>query len=206
MALDVFLFAGSFIGQHNEIVVGPSGNTAIANTRRQRPGERFAARRHASARWRGRRWWLGRFTRLFIALAFSGDADAVAANQSDSSATSRRAADAHDWRRDGAELHGRDRDAGERQLRQRGRVAGACLRRHRRRRDRSDQLAPRSTSNVQRRRREHRRATRRSPASRATAPSRVRARWRDGGWAGALGALALAVAGDAVGCGASTAR
>ncbi len=82
--LDYVSFAGAFIGQHNELVVGPSGNTAIANSGAnvqgggsQLNGTLQLAGAGASGGWAA--------ATGLIALAFAGDATAGASNQSNSS-------------------------------------------------------------------------------------------------------------------------
>ena len=82
--LDYISFAGAFIGQHNELVVGPSGNTAIANSGAnyqgggsQLNGTLQLAGAGASGGWAA--------ATGFIALAFAGDVTTGASNESDSS-------------------------------------------------------------------------------------------------------------------------
>lgn len=82
--LDYVSFAGAFIGQYNELVVGPSGNTAIANSGAnvqgggsQLNGTLQLAGAGASGGWAA--------ATGLIALAFAGDATAGASNQSNSS-------------------------------------------------------------------------------------------------------------------------
>ncbi len=75
-------FAGSFIGQHNDLVVGPSGNVAVANSgaNLQASGPQLSGTLQLAGAGAGSGWAasLG-----IIALAFSGDAAAGAVNQSD---------------------------------------------------------------------------------------------------------------------------
>jgi hypothetical protein len=82
--LDYISFAGAFIGQHNELFVGPSGNTAVANSGAnyqgggsQLNGTLQLAGAGASGGWAA--------APGVIALAFAGDATSGASNESDSS-------------------------------------------------------------------------------------------------------------------------
>jgi hypothetical protein len=77
-------FAGAFIGQHNDLIVGPSGNTAIANSGANEQGSGSQlngtlqiAGAGASGGWAA--------APGLIALAFAGDATAGALNESNSS-------------------------------------------------------------------------------------------------------------------------
>ncbi len=76
-------FAGSFIGQHNDLIVDPSFNTAVANSgaNLQASGPQLSGTLQLAGAGAGSGWAasLG-----IIALAFSGDAVAGAVNQSDS--------------------------------------------------------------------------------------------------------------------------